>query len=64
VAHLPHPEDVTDLLRAGGLEVIEHTRQRDAVDPALWRRADALQPADLCRLARAAVARSSGSVVG
>jgi hypothetical protein len=54
---------MNDLLRAGGLEVIEHTRQRDAIDPDLWRRADALQPADLCRLARAAVARSSSSLV-
>jgi methyltransferase (TIGR00027 family) len=52
------PEDMTGLLRAGGLEVNEHARQRDAIDPALWRRADALQPADLCRLVRAAVARS------
>jgi methyltransferase (TIGR00027 family) len=57
------PEDMTDLLRAGGLEVIEHTRQRDAIDPALWRRADALQPADLCRLARAAVARGRAPVI-
>jgi methyltransferase (TIGR00027 family) len=51
------PEDMSALLQAHDLEVIEQVRQRDAVDPALWRRSDALRPADLCRLARAATTR-------
>jgi methyltransferase (TIGR00027 family) len=50
------PEDLSALLQAHGLETVEHVRQRDAVEPALWRRSDVLRPADLCRLARATVA--------
>jgi methyltransferase (TIGR00027 family) len=51
------PEQLAGLLEAHGLAVLEQVRQRDAIDPALWRRSDALRPADLCRLARAAVTR-------
>jgi methyltransferase (TIGR00027 family) len=51
------PEQLAALLEAHGLAVLEQVRQRDAIDPALWRRSDALRPADLCRLARAAVTR-------
>lgn len=60
-AACPHPTDGHRLaqrpvlLEARGLEVVEHTRQQDAIDPALWRRSDVLRPADLCRLARAVV---------
>ncbi|NJP97919.1 hypothetical protein HCN51_52325 [Nonomuraea sp. FMUSA5-5] len=37
------------------MEVVEHVRQADCVDPALWRRAAGLRPAGLCRLVRATV---------
>jgi O-methyltransferase involved in polyketide biosynthesis len=33
----------------------EQVRQQDAVPAALWRRSDALRPADLCRLVRTTV---------
>ncbi|MEV4568224.1 SAM-dependent methyltransferase [Nonomuraea sp. NPDC049419] len=50
------PGDLAALLKRHGLEAAEHVRQADCVDPALWRRADALRPADACRLVRATVA--------
>jgi O-methyltransferase involved in polyketide biosynthesis len=49
------PEQLSGLLAANGLTVAEQVRQQDAVPAALWRRTDALRPADLCRLARATV---------
>jgi methyltransferase (TIGR00027 family) len=49
------PEQLSGLLAASGLTVAEQVRQQDAVPAALWRRTDALRPADLCRLARATV---------
>ncbi|GAA3142145.1 SAM-dependent methyltransferase [Planomonospora alba] len=49
------PEDLSAALERHGLGTAEHVRQADCVDPALWRRSDALRPADLCRLVRAAV---------
>jgi methyltransferase (TIGR00027 family) len=49
------PGQLSDLLAATGLTVAEQVRQQDAVPAALWRRSDALRPADLCRLARATV---------
>jgi len=49
------PEQLSGLLAANGLTVAEQVRQQDAVPAALWRRTDALHPADLCRLARATV---------
>jgi len=49
------PGQLSALLEANGLAVTGHARQRDAIPAALWRRSDALRPADLCRLARAAV---------
>jgi methyltransferase (TIGR00027 family) len=49
------PERLSALLEANGLAVTGHARQQDAIPAALWRRSDALRPADLCRLARAAV---------
>ncbi|MFF2552180.1 class I SAM-dependent methyltransferase [Nocardia sp. NPDC058058] len=47
------PEALTGLLTQYGFAVAEHVSQRDAVRPAFWQRTDSLQPADLCRLARA-----------
>ncbi|MEV4116242.1 SAM-dependent methyltransferase [Nonomuraea sp. NPDC049695] len=52
------PDELSALLKQHGLEVVEHVRQADCVDPGLWERSDALRPADLCRLARAAVPRA------
>jgi methyltransferase (TIGR00027 family) len=49
------PEQLSDLLAANGLTVAEQVRQQDAIPAALWRRSDALRPADLCRLVRATV---------
>jgi O-methyltransferase involved in polyketide biosynthesis len=49
------PEQLAALLDANGLTATEQVRQQDAVPAALWRRTDVLRPADLCRLARAAV---------
>ncbi|GAB2951112.1 class I SAM-dependent methyltransferase [Nonomuraea fastidiosa] len=49
------PDDLTALLKRHGLEVAEHVRQADCVDPALWQRGDALRPSDVCRLVRATV---------
>ncbi|WP_084259589.1 class I SAM-dependent methyltransferase [Microtetraspora malaysiensis] len=49
------PGDLSALLERQGLEAVEHVRQADSVEPALWRRSDSLGPTDLCRLARATV---------
>jgi methyltransferase (TIGR00027 family) len=49
------PEQLSALLAANGLAVAEQVRQEDAIPAAMWRRSDALRPADLCRLARAVV---------
>jgi methyltransferase (TIGR00027 family) len=51
------PGEVPGLLEGHGLRLVEHVRQRDAVDPGLWRRTDALRPFDLMRLVRATVRR-------
>jgi hypothetical protein len=45
------------LLEERGFEVIEHVRQRDAIDAALWNRSDPLRAYDLSLLARASVRR-------
>jgi methyltransferase (TIGR00027 family) len=55
------PDELAELLHAHGLSVVERRSQQDAVDPSLWRRDDALVPADLCRLARATVRPGAGS---
>ncbi|MFF4776782.1 class I SAM-dependent methyltransferase [Microtetraspora fusca] len=49
------PDDLSALLERQGLETVEHVRQADSVEPALWRRSDSLRPTDLCRLVRATV---------
>ncbi|WP_218028348.1 class I SAM-dependent methyltransferase [Nocardia yamanashiensis] len=51
------PDTLTALLHRHGFDVVEHVSQRDAVDPALWRRTDGLAPVDLCRLVRAVAVR-------
>ena len=51
------PDDMSALLAGHGFGAVEHVRQRDAVPPALWDRADSLRPADLSVLARATVAQ-------
>jgi methyltransferase (TIGR00027 family) len=52
------PQDMSALLEERGFEVIEHVRQRDAIDAALWNRSDPLRAYDLSLLARASVRRS------
>ena len=49
------PEEMADILREHGFEVIRHAGQRDAVDPALWDRADSLRPSGLSMLTHARV---------
>lgn len=51
------PPDMAALLREHGLEVVEHVRQRETVDAALWNRADPLRPSDLSILTRACLSR-------
>ncbi|WP_327677632.1 class I SAM-dependent methyltransferase [Kitasatospora sp. NBC_00458] len=50
-------EQMDALLSAHGLRPVEYVRQREAVDPALWERTDALRPFELSVLARASVPR-------
>jgi methyltransferase (TIGR00027 family) len=47
------PDEMTALLTSHGFGSIEHVRQRDAVDAALWDRTDSLRPSDLALIARA-----------
>lgn len=49
------PRDAAALMAEHGLEVIEHVRERDTVDAALWDRADPLRPCELSVLTRARV---------
>ncbi len=49
------PEDMSSLLAEHGLEVVEHARQREAVDAPLWTRTDALRPSALSLLTHARV---------
>ncbi len=51
------PEGMSDMLRRSGFGSISHRRQHDAIDPALWRRTDALRPIDLSMLVHAVVGR-------
>ena len=50
------PADLSGLLDAYGLATVEHARQHEMVDPALWERTDALRPSTLTRIVRARVA--------
>ena len=47
------PEQMSALLTRHGFGEIRHVAQRDIGTPALWRRTDALKPANLSRLAHA-----------
>jgi methyltransferase (TIGR00027 family) len=49
------PDDMTVILEQRGFEVIEHVQQRDAIDPALWKRSDPLRASRLSLLTRASV---------
>lgn len=49
------PDDLTELLSAHGLHLVEHVRQSDVLDGALRNRQDALTPGALSCLARARV---------
>ncbi len=49
------PDYLTALLSGHGFEVVEHVRQRETLDAALWDRRDALAPIDLSRIARARI---------
>jgi hypothetical protein len=47
------PADMSALLAAHGFTDAEHVRQRDQIDPALWRRTDPLRPVELSVIAHA-----------
>lgn len=49
------PDDMAAILEERGFEVIEHVQQRDAIDPALWKRSDPLRASRLSLLTRASV---------
>jgi methyltransferase (TIGR00027 family) len=49
------PDDMSVILEERGFEVIEHVQQRDAIDPALWKRSDPLRASKLSFLTRASV---------
>ena len=49
------PSDMSGLLAEHGFGSIQHVRQCDAVDAAMWRRSDSLHPIDLSCLAHATV---------
>ncbi|WP_448061455.1 hypothetical protein [Cellulomonas hominis] len=49
------PADLTAALRHAGFTDVTHRTQRDAIDPALWDRTDALRPMALSGLVQATV---------
>jgi methyltransferase (TIGR00027 family) len=49
------PDEMSALLKDRGFGPVEHVRQREAVDGALWHRTDSLRPSDLAFIARATV---------
>lgn len=54
------PEQMTALLKCHGFVNVRHIAQRDVGSEAMWRRTDALRPADLSKLAHATLAASNG----
>jgi len=52
------PRQIADLARGCGLTAVRSVRQRDTVPAPLWRRTDALQPADLAVLFHGTVTAS------
>ena len=51
------PQQMATLLERAGFASIDHRWQRDAIDPRLWRRTDALRPGALSMLVHATVRR-------
>lgn len=49
------PQEMSALLQEHGFGLIEHVRQHDAIDAALWERSDAVRAGELSVLARASV---------
>ena len=49
------PEDMAALLRRHGFGPVRDVRQRDMIPAPLWDRTDSLRPADLSRIAHAAL---------
>lgn len=54
------PEEVGDLLAEQGLEHVADVSLREMIDPALWRREDALKPGGALRVFRARVSPPRG----
>ncbi len=52
------PDDVAALLARHGFGPVRHVRQRDMIPAAAWDRTDSLRPADLSRIAHAALPRT------
>lgn len=52
------PEEMSTLLADRGFERVQHVRQRDTVDAALWERTDCLRPSNLSVIARASLPAS------
>jgi O-methyltransferase involved in polyketide biosynthesis len=44
------PEEMSAMLEKHGFGAIQHFRQHDAVDAALWNRTDSLRPSELSRI--------------
>jgi methyltransferase (TIGR00027 family) len=49
------PEEMSALLEGHGFGLIQHARRREAVDAALWDRADSVRPSDLSLMTHATV---------
>jgi len=49
------PDDMAALLRGHGFGPVRDVRQRDMIPAAAWERTDSLRPADLSRIAHAAI---------
>jgi methyltransferase (TIGR00027 family) len=56
---LLRPDQVADLLRRYGFEVIEQHARGSMVEPALWRRTDSLRPSPLAGITRARIRTGS-----
>jgi methyltransferase (TIGR00027 family) len=51
------PTDVSRLLAARGMIIVDDVGRKDQIDPSLWERSDSLSPHELGRLVRAIAAR-------
>ncbi len=52
------PDDMSGLPEEDGFGFIEHVRQRDTVEAAVWNRSDSLRPIDLSCLAHATITQA------